>query len=506
MIPSWSAFAALYAERELIPFVPPPSAAELPARIPSPFDAEPHPIARRAAELLKRELAPGGEGKMFGVLVVANAAGQVGWLKAFSGHGDVAGFAPVLFAPLGAWWTEGEAALARLEARHVALAARAAELASVRAADEARHVAEREALRVRHRANKAERDAARARGASPEPLEQLSRRDTAEKRHLVQDQAAHWAAFPSVDAELRAVEEERAATSNVLLRQLHDAYEIPLRSMFHPAVPPGGAGDCAAPKLLGQAKREGLRPIAFAEFWWGAERDRRSGAYYPACRGKCGVVLPSMLRGYDVAPAPLFGADAVADPRVVFEDAWLIVVDKPEGLLSVPGRDPRLQDSVSARLGALSVHRLDLDTSGLLLAAKDRATHGALQKQFALREVEKRYVAVLARDVGAEGTIDLALRGDPMDRPRQIVDAVHGKRAITEWTRISPARVAFFPRTGRTHQLRVHAASPLGLGAPIVGDRLYGTGGGRLMLHAEGLAFTHPVTGKRVSLTAPAPF
>lgn len=485
----------------MILFEPQPTPAELPARIPSPFDPEPHPIARRAAERLMAAARPGPEGKMWGVLVVADGGGRIGWLQAFSGHGNVPGFAPTLFAPLGPWWTEGEARLAQLEAQHAALVARIAALDC-----SAQHARERAEVSARHAANKATRDAARARGEPPGPLEQLSRRDTAEWRQLREGHAAQRADRAKVEAQRAAIEVERAATSNALLVQLHDAYEIPLRALFAPGIPPGGAGDCAAPKLLGQAKREGLRPIAFAEFWLGGGSDRRSGAYYPACRGKCGVVLPYMLQGLDVAPAPVFGAEPVADARVVFEDEWLIVVDKPVGLLSVPGRDARLQDSAVSRLGAISVHRLDLDTSGLLMAAKDRATHAALQKQFALREVEKTYVAVLERDVGAEGSIDLALRGDPDDRPRQIVDAVHGKRALTDWKRLGPARVAFFPRTGRTHQLRVHAAHPLGLGAPIVGDRLYGKGGDRLLLHAEGLAFAHPATGKRIALTAPAPF
>jgi tRNA pseudouridine32 synthase/23S rRNA pseudouridine746 synthase len=214
----------------------------------------------------------------------------------------------------------------------------------------------------------------------------------------------------------------------------------------------------------------------------------------------------------------VFGADPIAadEPRVVFEDDWLIVVDKPCGLLSVPGRSGLLQDSVLTRLrarhaAATVVHRLDLDTSGLLVAAKDAATHAALQRAFAHRDVAKRYVAWLDGPVAGErGTVELALRVDLDDRPRQIHDPVHGKPAITEWQVLERAgsrtRVLLVPRTGRTHQLRVHAAHALGLGVPIVGDRLYGRAAARLALHAEGLSFLHPYTHRRIELVRPAPF
>ena len=295
----------------------------------------------------------------------------------------------------------------------------------------------------------------------------------------------------------------------------------PLRALFAPGEPPSGAGDCAGPKLLGHAYRLGAAPLALAEFWWGAPPaagGRRAGEFYPSCRGKCGPLLPFMLDGLAHAAAPVFGAAAVAadEPRVVFEDAWLVVVDKPCGLLSVPGRDARLHDSAITRLrarwpGATAVHRLDLDTSGLLVAAKDPATHAALQRAFARREVDKRYVAWLdGRVAGDRGTVALALRVDLDDRPRQIVDPEHGRPAITEWCVVERAasrtRVELVPRTGRSHQLRVHAAHPLGLGAPIVGDRLYGRPAARLALHAEALAFCHPHTGRRIALARPAPF
>jgi tRNA pseudouridine32 synthase/23S rRNA pseudouridine746 synthase len=290
--------------------------------------------------------------------------------------------------------------------------------------------------------------------------------------------------------------------------------------------PPGGAGDCAAPKLLAYAFRHGLTPIALAEQWIGAPPTtggRIDGVYYPACRGKCGPILAHMLDGIDVEPAPQYGGGLIApdEPRPLFEDEWLVIVDKPIGLLSIPGRGGALRDCVATRMrarypdatGPLVVHRLDLDTSGVLLVAKDLQTYKALQRLFAIREIEKRYIAILDGDVtGESGTIDLPLRVDVDDRPRQIVDPVHGKPAITDWQVLTReggrTRVALSPKTGRAHQLRVHAA--VGLGAPIVGDRLYGRpdGGemGRLLLHAEAIAFVHPHTGRQVSATRKAPF
>jgi tRNA pseudouridine32 synthase/23S rRNA pseudouridine746 synthase len=269
-----------------------------------------------------------------------------------------------------------------------------------------------------------------------------------------------------------------------------------------------------------------------AEFWWGAPSvtgDKREGVFYAACRGKCLPILTHMLDGLPADPPPLFGAAAIdpAEPRVVYEDEHLLVVNKPSGLLTVPGRSASLQDCVVSRLreryphatGPLVVHRLDMDTSGLLLVAKSLEVAKALQRQFALREIEKQYVAVLDGPVANDGGhIMLALRPDIDDRPRNIHDPVHGKPAHTEWQVLARdpgghggrTRVRFTPHTGRSHQLRVHAAHPGGLNAPIGGDRLYGRTSPdddeRLLLHAERLAFVHPVTGAAVVVEAPAPF
>ena len=533
--------------------------AALPAIFASPFDpAEPHPLARRAAEALIAELrgrsfgsvhavdaldAPGG-GKMFGVLVVAAPDGRLGYLRAFSGMLDgawhVPGFAPPLFDATArdAFWPAGQAELAELALQLRALAAspEAAAARAHHAAVVARHAAELAALRARHRDRRVERHAARQAthdAAVLHTLDQTSRGDAAERRRLLAAHAAELTAaterLAAVDRERLDLERRRAELSRALMIRLHDGYVVtsargerrPLRDLFAPGEPPSGAGDCAGPKLVGHAYRLGLAPLALAELWWGAPPatgGRRAGQFYPSCRGKCGPLLPFMLDGLPLAAPPAFGAAPVAadEPRVVFEDRWLVVVDKPCGLLSVPGRDAGLHDSAITRLrasrpGAAAAHRLDLDTSGLLVVAKDPATHAALQRAFARREVDKRYVAWLDGAVAGEsGTIELPLRVDLDDRPRQIVDPVHGKPAITQWRVVertgARTRVHLLPRTGRSHQLRVHAAHPLGLGAPIVGDRLYGRASARLALHAEALTFLHPHTGQRIALERPAPF
>jgi tRNA pseudouridine32 synthase/23S rRNA pseudouridine746 synthase len=497
--------------------------------------------------------APEG-GKMFGVLVVEAPGGRVGFLRSFSatlgGRWAVAGFVPPLFdhAVRAAVETSGEATVKALLARFEALDT-ATEVAASRAAKAmlVEHQTElREAVRRQHEANRRQRHAQRAQLMSAAPttstgealhlLDQQSRGDKAERRRLEAAQGAEREsielAHRRFERRLMALDRLRRIVSRELMKQIHDSYAVPnargerraLRALHAPGEPPSGAADCAAPKLLAFAYGHGLRPLALAEFWWGAPPaagGRMSGAFYAACREKCGPLLPFMLEGLTVsAPRAFAPPDVLGESLpVIFEDAWLVVVAKPCGLLSVPGRDAALTDSVLARLRRrqlnatepMLVHRLDLDTSGLLVAAKDPRTYVALQKQFARREVQKRYVALLAGRVEAEcGVIDFPMRVDLHDRPRQIHDPVHGKAAVTEWQVLERVgertRVAFFPRTGRTHQLRVHAAHPLGLGMPIVGDRLYGHAGDRLLLHAEALAFVHPHTGERVSFECPTPF
>ena len=278
------------------------------------------------------------------------------------------------------------------------------------------------------------------------------------------------------------------------------------------SLPPSGAGECCAPKLLHYALTHGLEPVALAEFWVGAPSKteiRQEGAFYAPCSGKCVPILKHMLEGLQVTGYGLRDA-YFQKPEIIYEDDYLMVVNKPAGLLSVPGKSD--EPSVESLLGAKPVHRLDQDTSGLLVLAKTPEVYKELQAYFQRRDILKRYEAVVQSLVFSiqfsdEGTIELPLLPNPYDRPRQMVDREHGKVAITKYV-IRERRddgtvlVDFYPLTGRTHQLRVHAAHPEGLNAPIVGDRLYGTAGERLMLHAAEIAFVHPITKEQMHFVA----
>lgn len=292
-------------------------------------------------------------------------------------------------------------------------------------------------------------------------------------------------------------------------------------------LPPSGAGECCEPKLLQYAFRKGYTPVSMAAFWWGPSPKtevRQHGNYYPACNGKCRPILTWMLKGLDVAPDDKTEATGAAGLEILYEDDSLAVVAKPPGLLSVPGkgRQPSVYSLLKERWqgsGApYMVHRLDMATSGLLVVARTAEAHKALQAQFAARTVQKRYVALLPgsfpeQRFPAEGRIELPLSPCPDDRPRQRVDLEKGKPAITEY-RVAgrtkygkegreAVKIILHPLTGRTHQLRMHCAHPDGLGTPIIGDSLYGQRAGRLWLHAEHLAFTHPVTQQRMIFDRP---
>ena len=307
--------------------------------------------------------------------------------------------------------------------------------------------------------------------------------------------------------------------SHNLVEVWRDYHNSPRIQQRYP-LPPGGTGDCCAPKLLQYAYSEGLKPICMAEFWWGPSPKseiRHHGQFYPACRGKCKPVLTWMLQGLDVDPSPEADSCQKLDISVVYEDDVLAVVNKPSGLLSVPGRTERhsVATLVQERWpGALLVHRLDLYTSGLLVIAKHRETYRNLQQQFSEHSVQKRYVALLSRpfpaDKPTKGTISLPLYADPMNRPRQCVDYQLGKTAITDYellgTHNGHALIALYPQTGRTHQLRMHCAHEDGIGCPILGDELYGQPSDRLYLHAEQITLTHPATGQRMHFEQPAPF
>ena len=289
-------------------------------------------------------------------------------------------------------------------------------------------------------------------------------------------------------------------------------------------IPPSGAGECCAPKLLQYALTHGLKPIALAEFWVGAPSRtelRKEGCFYAPCSGKCVPILRHMLQGLDVEVKGerLKEEDEKSKGKgkgiqVIYEDDYLMVVNKPAGLLSVPGKSD--EPSVESFLQAKAVHRLDQDTSGLLVLAKTQEVYKTLQAYFQRRDILKRYEAVvkpsdISHQMSDEGMISLPLLPDPYDRPRQMVNIEHGKVAITRYV-VREQRadgtclVDFYPLTGRTHQLRVHAAHPDGLNAPIVGDRLYGSPAERLMLHAAEITFLHPITQEEMHFCIPSNF
>jgi len=331
-------------------------------------------------------------------------------------------------------------------------------------------------------------------------------------------------------AQIDSTVKRRKKLSRRLQLELFNGYKLCSTSnhttiisdLFKDGLPPSGAGDCAAVKLVQYANLHRLKPVALAEFWWGdppAGGLRQHGRYYPACRSRCRVVLPHMLSGLTIETpkheqSVCFSSDY---PVTLYEDSDIVLVEKPHGLLSVPGKV--LVDSVETRLkvrypqveGVMLLHRLDQATSGVMIAAKNPRAYKLLQHQFEARTIKKRYIAILDGLLNKKaGDIQLPLRLDYYDRPRQIVCGERGKDALTTYEMISQdavtSRVAFYPHTGRTHQLRVHAAHPDGLNCPILGDELYGRPLDRLHLHAEEITFDHPVSGSRMSVASPVPF
>ena len=282
-------------------------------------------------------------------------------------------------------------------------------------------------------------------------------------------------------------------------------------------LPPGGTGDCCAPKLLQYAYKEGLKPICMAEFWWGESPKnliRHHEQFYPACRGKCKPVLTWMMQGLDVDPSPEETNTSHLGAEIVYEDEAVVVVNKPSGMLSMPGRQETYSVATWAEErwpGSMVAHRLDMSTSGIILVAKTEEAYHALQEQFTERVIKKKYFAIVEGIPKDEhGIVKLPLSSDPMNRPCQIVDHEHGKQAITEYriltTRQGHTLLALWPHTGRTHQLRMHCAHHEGLGCPILGDELYGRKAERLYLQAQAITFVHPLTNKRMHFELPYPF
>ena len=522
--------------------------AGLPARFNNPFSYSPHPLCVRAADEVCRVVSDNGawsadaaKGKMFGVLVVLDQEGRCGYLAAFSGlldgcneHGF---FVPPVFDfldPAGYFKCE-EGRISGINSAVSAIAnseeyrsAREA-LASMEAERTATLAAEKEAMRIA----KSKREERRAQGGlslqEEAALLDESRFAKAEHRR----NAKRWderlaplkEAVAMFENEMSALKEQRKARSAALQQWLFDNFRVfnskgeqrSLTRIFadtRRGVPPAGAGECSGPKLLQYAFANGYIPVAMAEFWMGASpvgEVRRDGCYYGACTGKCRPILTYMLDGMDVEEE--FSGE-VPEIEILYEDDFLLVANKPAGMLSAPGVNGgvSLEEHLCRIYGSDDirvVHRLDMSTSGVLLAAKSREMLAALQREFAGRSVEKRYVALLdGVPAQSEGEIRLPLAPDYENRPRQKVDFAAGKEAVTryeillttEYCGRQCARVAFYPLTGRTHQLRMHSAYSEGLDAPIVGDELYGKPDRRLMLHAERLSFVHPVTGERVEI------
>jgi len=546
-----------------------PRADDIPAIMPSPFANIPHPLAAQACRMLQKRLpaldppcTAHSTGKMFGVLVVRDADGRIGFLSAFSGmlngQWQIPGFVPPVFdqAEMDRFLPEGSAELAELSEQLQALEntpQRALLKKQITQLEEQRDLALLE-LKQQHQAAKAERKQQRAAlgdlvnnpSYTAEQQRRMAALALASQRHKREavNAAMHWEKkLQALQKKLHACERQmeqirstRSEKSRSLHRQVFASYVLhnhlheqqPLTDFFADSTPPAGSGDCAGPKLLAYAHLNHWQPVALAEFWWGASPVtgiRHHGHFYPACRGKCLPILPFMLRGLNVEPEPDYMQPIAEDePRIVYQDDAIVVVNKPAGLLSVPGK--RVKDSVLSRMQQRFpesaelrlMHRLDMGTSGLLLLAKHQQANRFLHQQFLQHRVEKRYEAVLAGvlpDDRSEGEIDLPLRIDFDDRPRQTVCYQYGKPARTRWQLIArsrdaagteTSRVWFYPLTGRTHQLRMHAAHPDGLNMAIVGDGLYGTPAERLMLHAQRLCFTHPVSREWMEFEAPTPF
>ena len=524
---------------------------EPPVRFNNPFYYSPHRLCVMAADEVRSFLladealaADAARGKMFGVLVVRDGDGGLGYLAAFSGLlagcNNVAGFVPPVFDFLspGGYFKQEEARISALNRKIKETECCEEYIAAVAAVADMKRAMEQQlaAMREEMRQCKQRRSELRAAGALAADEEAALVRESQFQKAELKRVAAKWqqqvleceaAVVPFKEAVV-AMKEERKRRSAALQRWLFEQFKVSngngceksLLDIFaaHSGIiPPGGAGECAAPKLLQYAYRNALTPIAVAEFWVGespAGEVRRDGCFYGACKSKCEPILGFMLQGLDVEENALEKGGDINCINIVYEDEYLVVVDKPSGVLSVPGImggisvQQWLRDTMRSN-DIYVAHRLDMATSGLLVAAKSMDVYKELQRQFAGREVEKQYTAILDGVPGkSEGVIELPLAADYDNRPRQKVDYVNGKPAVTRYRVIgtvkrddrSYAVVCFEPVTGRTHQLRVHAAHKDGLDCPIVGDALYGTVDERLMLHASHIIFVHPVSKENVEL------
>lgn len=489
------------------------------------------------------------EGKMYGILLVELPNGEQRVLKAFSGLLNGCSLVEDWVPPI-----PGRDEVALEEARTLAhLDAIKQELLTLKQLTERQQYQtlfdefeqQLQAMSDRHRHCKHQRQEKRQQICDPLTLEQLdeeSRQQGIERRQLKRQQNAVLQPLQQLiavtDARISELKQQRKALSRQLQAQMHATYSLTnfsgrSRSLqeLMPGGFPTGTGDCCAPKLLHYAATHNLKPLAMAEFWWGASsvnQDKIQGEFYGACAERCQPLMGFLLSGLKPISIPnrdVYTTSSLSPTKaeipIIYEDEWLIAVNKPAGLLSVPGRYRDRQDSVLSRFRHLlpdgmmlaSVHRLDQETSGILLLARDRQTHRQLSQQFQQRHVYKVYEAILSGAVTVnQGTIELPLWADPENRPNQKVDWQHGKPSLTHFQVMARekdyTRVEFKPLTGRTHQLRVHAADVRGLGVTILGDRLYGCCAvtSRLHLHARELRFEHPQLEKSLHLQAITPF
>jgi len=534
----------------------------LPERFTFPFYYEPHPLTKLAAAGLQHYLETQTDlehnfgldgnkdgnaiGKMFGVLVVQDSEGKLGYLSAFSGKladsNDHPKFVPPVFDMLveNSFFLKEQEIISTINTRieeicsdenykrldHDIKQLSAASLLEITTAKKhlKNNKEKRKALRAQLINSLDQQDYAIADAnlikQSLYDKRQL-RALTDRWERLLEEMRTRLAQF---ETNIEALKNERKERSAALQQQLFKQYVFldkegkskSLQEIFSQTVfrkPPSAAGECAIPKLLQFAFANGYKPIAMGEFWWGASPKseiRKHKHFYPACTGKCKPILEHMLNGMPVDENPLLHAPQEGGKlEIVYRDESFIVVNKPAGLRSVPGVNVR--DSVYTRLKhilkdtePLMVHRLDMDTSGLLVVAMTKEAHMHLQRQFLKRTVSKRYTALLSKVIDQlEGEIDLPLCADLLNRPRQLVCFTSGKKSVTKWKVVeryeSMTKINFWPLTGRTHQLRMHSAHELGLNAPIVGDDLYGTASERMYLHAAHIEFIHPTSKEIVS-------
>jgi tRNA pseudouridine32 synthase/23S rRNA pseudouridine746 synthase len=529
----------------------------LPEKFTFPFYYEPHELSKVASQELQNYLETQSDfehnfgleenqeglviGKMFGVLVCQNENKELGYLAAFSGkladsnHHKY--FVPTVYNMLdeNGFYKIGENELNQFTKEIEFLEQNSEYLIALEKLKSIQNEAEIDLNRQKKfmKSQKSVRD--KKRKDSGFDTEELNKESQLEKI-LLKKMIAYWNykvsdAQREVDVftnKINSKKEIRSFKSVQLQQQLFDNYAFhnqykkskSLGEIFKNN-PPAGAGECAAPKLLHYAFQNDLKPIAMAEFWWGESPKseiKKHKQFYPACTGKCEPILKHMLLDIKMDENPFLNNTAEnQDIEIVFEDDYLSVIHKPHEFLSVPGKNvkdsvyQRVKDLYSNATGPLIVHRLDMSTSGLMLIAKSEEVYKNLQSQFLKRTVQKKYVALLNGIVTPnEGFIDLPLRVDLDNRPNQLVCYEHGKSARTKFEVISrennKTRIHFYPISGRTHQLRIHASHKLGLDCPIIGDDLYGTKANRLHLHAEEITFEHPISNEKITILKEADF